>query len=98
MAQMRILVVILFSLIVASILIAFIIINTEQNNRDTEGLAITDFSIETRAVCEQINETNCYYRCHDEIFLNVGGRETSIYKHKNYVCHDKSWVDPRVVK
>lgn len=95
---MRILVVLLFSLIAASILIAFIITRTEQNNRNTEGLAVTDFSIETKAVCEEINKTNCYYRCHDEIFLNIGRKETSVYKHKDYVCHDKGWVDPRVVK
>ena len=56
------------------------------------------FSTETRAVCEEVKEPNCYYRCHDEVFLIIGGKEISIQKSNEYVCHEKGWVDPRLRK
>jgi len=87
------LILIIFLLIVISFALGYVL-SLLTGNR-TERAGITDFYTETRAVCEELKEPDCYYRCHDEVFLVVGGRETSIYKSNEYVCHEESWTDPR---
>ena len=54
-----------------------------------------NFSIETVAVCKELREGNCYYKCEDEVFMNRNGGKTSLGKTGNFVCHDKDWKDPR---
>jgi len=93
---MRKLVLIILLLIIFSILLGYVLSQLTLNR--TERTGITDFSIETKAVCEELKEPDCYYRCHDEIFLIVAGRENSIHKSNEYVCHEEGWTDPRIEK
>lgn len=90
----RIILLFLF-LLVLSALLGFLLSQISFSTR-TQKAAF--FSTETRAVCEELKEPNCYYRCHDEVFLVIGGKEISIQKSNEYVCHEKGWVDPRLKK
>ena len=93
---MKKLILIILLLIVFSILLGYVL--SELTGNRTERAGLTDFFIETRAVCEELKEPDCYYRCHDEIFLVVGGKETSLHKSNEYICHEEGWVDPRIKK
>jgi hypothetical protein len=94
---MRKAIVIVLLLVLFSFLLGFLLsrltIGGEVKRKEFAG-----FSVETRAVCEELKEPDCYYRCHDEVFLIMGGREISIYKSDEYVCHEEGWVDPRTMK
>ena len=92
---MRLILIILL-LIVFSFLLGYILSQLTGNRTERAGL--TDFSVETRAVCEELKEPDCYYRCHDEVFLIVAGKETSLHKSNEYVCHEEGWTDPRIKK
>lgn len=92
---MRLILIILL-LIIFSFLLGYVLSQLTGNR--TERAGITDFYTETRAVCEDLKEPDCYYRCHDEVFLVVGGKETSLHKSNEYVCHEEGWVDPRIKK
>ena len=85
-------------LIILSFLLGVLISRIMSEPRTAERGGITDFSVETRAVCEELRQPNCYFKCHDEIFLKLSGREISLYKSSDYVCHEEGWVDPRVKK
>lgn len=93
---MRKLILIIFLLIIFSILLGYVLSQLTVDR--TERAGITDFFIETRAVCEELKEPECYNRCHDEVFLIVGVKETSLYKSNEYVCHEEGWTDPRIKK
>ena len=93
---MKKLIFIVLLLIVFSILLGYVLSQTRGNR--TERAGITDFSIETRAVCEELKEPDCYYRCHDEVLLIVAGKETSLHKSNEYICHEEDWIDPRIKK
>ncbi len=90
------LILIILLLIIFSFLLGYVLSQLTGNR--TERAGITDFSIETRAVCEELKEPDCYYRCHDEVFLVVGGKENSLHKSNEYVCHKEGWTDPRIKK
>ena len=91
---MRKLILIILLLIIVSFSLGYVLSLLTANR--TERAGITDFYTETRAVCEELKEPDCYYRCHDEVFLVVAGRETSIFKNNEYICHEEGWTDPRV--
>ncbi len=91
---MRKLILIILLLIVFSFLLGYVLSLLIGNQ--TERAGIIDFSVETKAVCEELKQPDCYYRCHDEVFLIVGGKETSLQKSNEYVCHEEGWVDPRI--
>lgn len=93
---MRKLILIILFLIIFSFLLGYVLSQLTVNR--TQRAALTDFSIETRAVCEELKEPDCYYKCHDEIFMIFGGRETSLHKSNEYICHEEGWVDPRLKK
>jgi hypothetical protein len=93
---MRRLTLIIVLLIIFSLLLGYVLSLLTTNRTARAG--ITDFSVETRAVCEELKEPDCYYKCHDEVFLTVAGRGISIQKNNEYVCHEESWVDPRIKK
>jgi hypothetical protein len=93
---MRKLVLIIILLIIFSFLLGYVLSQLISNR--TEKTGITDFSIETRAICEELKEHDCYYKCHDEVFLIFAGKETSFHKSNEYVCHEEGWVDPRIKK
>lgn len=90
------LVLIILLIIGFSLLLGYIL--SELTGDVTERAGITYFSVETKAVCEELKERACYYRCHDETFLIIGGKESSISKSNEFVCHDEDWVDPRSMK
>lgn len=77
------------------VLFIFILFTISFNTRLT-GHFIGDFSIYTKAVCIELAEEDCYYKCWDEVFLNSDGKEVVIQKLENYVCHEKDWSDPRM--
>ena len=81
-------------LVILSILLGFLL---SQLSFTTRTQKAGFFSTETRAVCEEIKLPDCYYRCHDELFLILGRKEISIQKSKEYVCHEKDWKDPRAI-
>jgi hypothetical protein len=92
---MRRLIIFLLLLVILSILLGFLIstqISTFSRGK-IERAAF--FSTETRAVCEELKDPSCYYKCHDELFLILSGKEISLYKSDEYVCHGEDWVDPR---
>lgn len=93
---MRKLILVVLLLIVFSFSLGYVLSFLTANR--TERTGITDFSIETRAVCEELKEPYCYYRCHDEVFMIIGGKETSIHKANEYICHEEGWTDPRIKK
>ncbi len=93
---MRKLILIIFLLIAFSFILGYVLSQLTSNRIERGGL--TDFSIETKAVCEELKESNCYYKCHDEVFLIVGDSETSLHKSNEYICHEEGWVDPRIKK
>ncbi len=88
-------VIIVLLLVVISFLLGFILSIITSPTLTIQKGGITDFSVETRAVCEELRNSTCYYKCHDEVFLITGGKETSIHKYSDYVCHEQGWVDPR---
>ncbi len=57
---------------------------------------VNNFSTETRAVCEEIENPYCHYICYDEIFLHANGKEISLEKIEGYVCQNEDWIDPRI--
>lgn len=85
------------TLILLSFLLGFLITETISKIR-RERTGILPFSIETRAICEELKEEDCYYRCHDEVFLVIAGKRMSVHKSDKYVCHEEGWVDPRTIK
>jgi len=87
----------ILALILLSFLIALLLSGTTNDTNRPEAAAVADFSIETRAICEELKEPGCYFKCHDEVFLKVGNTETSLYKMKEYVCHGQDWIDPRKI-
>ena len=93
---MRKLILIILLLIIFSFSLGYVLSLLTGNRIERAG--ITDFYTETRAVCEELEEPDCYYKCHDEVFLVVAERETSIHKSNEYVCHEEGWVDPRIKK
>jgi len=93
---MRKLIIIIVLIIILSLSLGYVLSQLTRNR--TERAGITDISIETKAVCEELKEPDCYYKCHDEVFLVFGGRETSLHKSDEYVCHEEGWVDPRIKK
>jgi hypothetical protein len=92
---MRKVILIIFLLVLFSFSLGFLLSRLVNEDR-TEREEFAGFSVETRAVCEELKEPDCYYRCHDEVFLIIREKETSIYKSDEYVCHEEGWVDPRV--
>lgn len=88
-------VIIVLLLVVISFLLGFILSIITSPTVTIQKGGITDFSVETRAVCEELRNSTCYYKCHDEVFLRIAGKEMSVYKNSEYVCHGESWVDPR---
>jgi len=91
-------VVIILLLAVASFLLGFVLSNITSTTQPIQKSGVSDFSVETRGVCEQVKNSTCYYMCHDEVFLIIAGREISIQKNNQYVCHEEGWVDPRIKK
>jgi hypothetical protein len=91
-------VIIVLLLILVSFLLGFILSSITSPSGTIQRGGITDFSVETKAVCEELKNSTCYYKCHDEVFLIIAGRETSIHKNSEYVCHEEGWVDPRTKK
>ena len=91
-------VIIVLLLVVLSFLVGFILSSISSPARTLQRTGIIDFSVETRAVCEEIKNSTCYYKCHDEVFLKIAGREISIHKNNEYVCHEEGWIDPRIKK
>ena len=84
------------ALIFLSFLLGFLLSET-VSDFERKKTEILPFSVETRAVCEELKKKDCYYRCHDEVFLVIAGRRMSVHKSRQYVCHGKEWVDPRVI-
>jgi hypothetical protein len=93
----RTLIVILL-IIILSFLLGIFVSRMAFGPSNAERGGITDFSIETKAICEDIKNSTCYYKCHDEVFLILAGREISVYKNEDYVCHEEGWIDPRIKK
>jgi len=93
----RTFIIILF-IIILSFLLGVFVSRIAFRPADVEKGGITDFSIETKAICEEIKNSTCYYRCHDEVFLIIAGKEISIQKNDDYICHEDGWVDPRIKK
>jgi competence protein ComGF len=93
---MKKLIIFIMLLVVLSILLGFLISSQiSVSPRDqTEKAAF--FSTETRGVCEELRESKCYYKCHDEVFLVFNNKEINIYRSGEYVCHEEGWVDPRI--
>ncbi len=91
-------VIIVLLLVIFSFLLGFILSSITSPAGTIQRGGITDFSVETRAVCEEVKNSTCYYKCHDEVFLIIAGREISIQKNNEYVCHEEGWVDPRIKK
>lgn len=87
----------LFILVFLSFLLGFLVSRTVAN-LERERAKILPFSIETRAVCEEVKKEDCYYKCHDEVFLIIAGKRMSVHKSDKFVCHGKDWVDPRAIK
>ena len=85
---------IILLLIVFSVSLGYVLSQLTTNT--TERAGIVDIFTETKAVCEELKDPDCYYRCHDEVFLIVGGKKTSISKSDEHVCHEEGWIDPRV--
>ena len=92
--NMRKLILVILLLIVFSFSLGYVLSLLTVNR--TERVGVTDFSIETKAVCEELKQPDCYHRCHDEVFLRVGGREINLHKSNEYICHEEGWVDPRI--
>ena len=90
--------IIILFLIILSFILGFFVSRIVFRPGNVERGGITDFSVETRGICEEIKNSTCYYRCHDEVFLILAGKEISIQKNDQYVCHEKDWVDPRIKK
>jgi len=88
-------IIIVLLLVIISFVLGFILSIITSSTRIVQKGGITDFSVETRAVCEEMKNASCYYKCHDEVFLITAGKETSIHKYSDYVCHEQGWVDPR---
>ena len=90
----------LIFVIILIIIFSFILgyVLSQLTTNMTERAGIADVFTETKAVCEELKDPDCYYRCHDEVFLITGGKETSIYKSNEFVCHDEGWTDPRIKK
>ena len=93
---MKKLIILILLLVILSILLGFLISTQVLTSSQDQTEKAAFFSTETRAVCEELKEPNCYYRCHDEVFLVISGREINVYKSNEYVCHEKGWVDPRI--
>jgi hypothetical protein len=93
---MKRLVFIVLLLVIFSFFLGIIISKTIFGSSAFEKVAITDFSVETRAICEEVKNSTCYYKCHDEVFLILAGREISVHRSNEYVCHEEGWVDPRI--
>jgi hypothetical protein len=93
---MRKLIIIIVLIIILSLSLGYVLSQLTRNR--TERAGIIDLSIETKAVCEELKEPDCYYKCHDEVFLVFGDKETSLHKSDEYVCHEEGWVDPRIKK
>jgi len=91
---MKKLIIFLSLLVILSISLGILLsrVMTDTNRVERAGF----FSTETRAVCEELKQPDCYYRCHDELFLILNGKEISLYKYDEYVCHEEGWVDPRI--
>jgi hypothetical protein len=94
---MRKIIFVILALIILTFLIALLISGTNNDTNRPEQTAVADFSIETKAICEELKEPDCYFKCHDEVFLKIGNSETSLYKMKEYVCHRQDWIDPRKI-
>lgn len=98
MTYMKRIVIIILFIIIFSFLLGFAVSRIAFRPNTVEKGAMTDFSIETKAICEELKNSTCYYKCHDEVFLILAGKEMSIHKNEDYVCHDEGWVDPRIKK
>lgn len=90
-------IVVLF-LVLISFLLGFVLSVLISPTGTVQKGGITDFSVETKAICEDVKNSTCYYKCHDEVFLIIAGREISIQKNNEYVCHEEGWIDPRIKK
>ncbi|MDI6826277.1 MAG: hypothetical protein QMD36_03755 [Candidatus Aenigmarchaeota archaeon] len=95
---MKRVVIILLLVIILSFLLGVVVSRVAFGPNTTARGEITDFSVETRAICEEVKNSTCYYKCHDEVFLILAGKEISIHKNEEYVCHEEGWVDPRTKK
>jgi hypothetical protein len=93
-----VIIIIVLLFVTLSFSLGFILSSFTSTDRKTQRTGITDFSVETRAICEELKNSTCYYKCHDEVFLIIGGREVNIHKSNEYVCHEEGWVDPRIKK
>jgi uncharacterized membrane-anchored protein YitT (DUF2179 family) len=93
----KMIIVVLF-LVLISFLLGFVLSVLISPTGTVQKGGITDFSVETKAICEDVKNSTCYYKCHDEVFLIIAGREISIQKNNEYVCHEEGWIDPRIKK
>lgn len=94
--------ILIFSLIIAIIVIAFTITPTLTNptgfvvaeTKENESKELQNFRLYTKAVCENISD---FIVCHDELFASCGSFEYKLPKNdvNGSSVFSKDWKDPR---
>ena len=95
LVKMKKLIIAFFLVVIASFSLG-LILSRYVLEEERVGAGVANFSVETRAVCEELREPDCYYRCHDVVFLMISGKEIRVYESNEYVCHEEGWIGPRL--